>query len=90
VTLEEFKALKGLEGRRVRMIFTDGQEVIARLFSITTDLDQSRHLIYDKVEWSALTHADVGDKTYYSSGEELVSCSAWGRGESPNRSDFKL
>jgi hypothetical protein len=89
VTLEEFKALKGMEDRRVRLIFTDGQEVIARLFSISTDLDESRHLIYDKVEWSALPH-DVGGGTYYSSGEELVSCSAWGFGEVPDRSDSKF
>jgi small nuclear ribonucleoprotein (snRNP)-like protein len=45
MTLKEFKALKRLENRRVYMIFSDGQEVIATLFSITTDLDESRHLI---------------------------------------------
>jgi hypothetical protein len=72
MTLEEFKSLKGLENRRVRMIFSDGQEVIATLLS--TDFDKSRHLIYDKVEWSALPHTDVGAGAYYSSGEELVSC----------------
>jgi hypothetical protein len=60
MTLKEFKALKRLENRRVYMIFSDGQEVIATLFSITTDLDESRHLIYDQVEWSALPHADAG------------------------------
>jgi hypothetical protein len=77
MTLEEFKALKGLENCRVRMIFSDGQEVIATLFSVTTDLDESRHIIYDKVEWSALPHVDVGAGAYYSSGEDLVSCSAF-------------
>jgi small nuclear ribonucleoprotein (snRNP)-like protein len=50
MTLEEFKALKDFEDRRVRMLFTDGQEVVATLISITTDLDESRHLIYDRVE----------------------------------------
>ena len=49
MTLGDFKALKGLEDRRVRMIFTDGQEVVATLVSVTTDLDESRHLIYDRV-----------------------------------------
>jgi hypothetical protein len=77
MTVEEFKSLKGLENRRVRMIFSDGQEVIATLLSITADFDESRHLIYDKVEWSALPHADVGAGAYYSSGEELVSCLAF-------------
>jgi len=56
MTVEEFKALKALVDCRVRMVFTDGQEVIATLTHITTDLDESRHLIYDRVEWSALPH----------------------------------
>ena len=77
MTLEEFKSLKALENHRVRMIFSDGQEVIATLLSITTDLDESRHLIYDKVEWTALPHTGVGAGAYYSSGEVLVSCLAF-------------
>ncbi|HXS76763.1 MAG TPA: hypothetical protein VN753_11345 [Terracidiphilus sp.] len=74
MTLHEFKALKSLEDRRVRMMFIDGQEVIATLVSVTTDLDESRHLIYERVEWTALPHADAGAEAYYASGEELVSC----------------
>jgi hypothetical protein len=74
MTLEEFKSLSGLEGQRVRMIFTDGQEVVATLVSVSTDLDDSRHLIYDRVEWSALPHVNRGDAAYYAPGEELVSC----------------
>jgi hypothetical protein len=76
MTLEEFKSLKGLENRPVRMVFSDGQEIIATVLSIATDLDESRHLICDKVEWSALPHADGIIGAYYSPGEELVSCSA--------------
>jgi hypothetical protein len=76
MTLEEFKALKRLEDRRVRMNFIDGQEVIATLISVTTDLDESQHLIYDKVESSALPHADADAGVHYSSGEDFVSCSA--------------
>jgi hypothetical protein len=75
MTLEEFKGLKGLEDRRVRISFADGQEVIATLISVSIDFDQSRHLIYDRVEWSALPHANRGAAAYYSPGEELVSCS---------------
>jgi hypothetical protein len=75
MTLDEFKALKSLEDRRVRMVFSDGQDLVATLVSVTTDLDESRHLIYDKVEWSALPHADCGRAACYSHGEELVSCS---------------
>jgi hypothetical protein len=74
MTLEEFKALKAFQGRRVRMVFTDGQEVVATLIDVTTDLDDSRQLIYDRVEWSALPHVDRGAAAYYSAGEELVSC----------------
>jgi hypothetical protein len=75
MTLEEFKALKDFKGRRVRITFTDGQEVLATLFDVTADMDDSRHLIYEKVEWSALPHIDRGKGAYYSAGEELVSCS---------------
>jgi hypothetical protein len=48
MTLEEFKALRGLQDRRVRMIFTDGKEIIATLDSVVTDFDESRHLTYRK------------------------------------------
>ena len=74
MTLDDFKALKSLEDKRVRMLFADGQEVVATLVSVTTDFDESCHLIYDRVEWSALPHADRGVAAYYSSGEELLSC----------------
>ena len=86
MTLAEFKALKELENRRVRMIFTDGQEVIARLFSITIDMDESQYLIYDNLEWSALPQADMGDRACYVPGEELVSCSVYDLGENPEHS----
>jgi hypothetical protein len=73
MTLEEFKALKLLEGRRVRIAFADGQEVIATLFDVTTDLDESQHLIYKNVEWSAQPHFSH-DGSYYSPGEYVLSC----------------
>jgi hypothetical protein len=73
MTLEEFKALKPLEGRRVRISFSDGQEVVARLFDITTDMDDSQHLIYEAVEWSALPHAPNDKGSFYSAGEEVLS-----------------
>lgn len=75
MTLDDFKALKNLEDRRVHIKFADGQKVIATLVSVTTDFDESCHLIYDKVEWSASTHPDRGEAAYYSPGEEVVSCS---------------
>jgi hypothetical protein len=76
MTLDDFKALKGLEDRRVRMTFIDGQEVVATLVSVTTDFDESRHLIYDRVERATLPHqADRDTGAYYARGEELVSCS---------------
>jgi hypothetical protein len=56
------------------MLFIDGQEVIATLVSVTIDLDESRHLIYERVEWSALPHVHRGAVAFHSSGEELVSC----------------
>jgi len=73
MTLEEFKALKSLEGHRVRISFTNGQEVVARLFDITTDMDDSQHLIYEAVEWSALPHMPNGRHSFYSAGGEVLS-----------------
>jgi hypothetical protein len=75
MTTEEFKALKPLEGRRVRIVFTDGHEVIARLFDVTTDMDDSQHLIYEQVEWSSHQHADNSKGAFYASGEELLRVS---------------
>ena len=74
MTLDDFKALNRLQGHRVHIAFTDGQEIIASLSSVSTDLDGSRHLIYDKVEWALLPHVDLGDGAAYARGEEVVSC----------------
>jgi small nuclear ribonucleoprotein (snRNP)-like protein len=78
MTLEEFQSLRDLEDRRVRMNFTDGQVVIATLVSITSDFDQSRHIVYDNVEWSALPHPEREREgsAWYAAGEGLVSCVA--------------
>ena len=74
MTLEEFQALRAFEDRRVRMDFSDGQVVIATLVSITSDFDESRHIVYDKVEWSALPHPQREGAGCYATGEDLVSC----------------
>jgi hypothetical protein len=74
MTLEEFQALRALEGRRVRMTFIDRQSITATLLSITTDIDSSRHVVYDRVEWSALPHSLSTDTAYYAAGEGLISC----------------
>jgi hypothetical protein len=76
MTLEEFQSLRGLEDRRVRMTFSDGQIVIATLVSITSDFDESRHIVYYDVEWSALPHLERKDSAWYAAGEDLVSCVA--------------
>ena len=62
MTPEELEALKPLEDRRVRIRFSDGQEVVAQLISASVDLDGSSHLIYDTVEGAL-----------YSPGEYVVS-----------------
>ena len=67
---DEFMALRALENQRVLLTFRDGQSFIARLLSVTSDLDRSQHLIYDQVEGvSALEGI-----TCYAAGEELLSC----------------
>jgi hypothetical protein len=76
MTLEEFQALRVFQDRRVRMTFRDGQAVIARLLSITSDFDESRHIVYDNVEWSALPHPQREGAAWYATGEDLVSCVA--------------
>jgi hypothetical protein len=76
MTLEEFQALRVLQDHRVRLNFSDGQVVIATLVSITSDLDASRHVVYDNVEWSALPHSQREGAGWYAAGEDLVSCVA--------------
>ena len=78
MTLEEFRMLRDLQDHRVHMIFADGQEVIATLLNVSTDMDESRHLIYDKVEWSTLPHPEAFAGPWYSAGENLVTCVAYG------------
>lgn len=70
-----FAEVAALEGRRVKMRFDDGHEVIARLLSATTDIDGGQHLIYDEVEWSSELnlYGTKGDSGFYAEGESLVS-----------------
>jgi hypothetical protein len=79
MTLEEFQSLRDLQDSRVRMTFSDGQIVIATLVSITSDFDESRHIVYDDVEWSALPHSERRDCAWYAAGEDLISCVSCGR-----------
>jgi hypothetical protein len=74
--LEEFLALRALQDHRVWLNFSDGQVVIATLVSITSDLDASRHVVYDNVEWSALP-LPQSEGAWYAAGEHLVSCVAY-------------
>ncbi len=71
---EEFRLAKGLEGERVRMRFSDGHEVVAVLFSATTDTDGSQHLVYGDVEWSSEVGSYDGgaNSCYYGDGRALV------------------
>jgi hypothetical protein len=74
MTLQEFMELRTLQDRRVQMTFTDGQVVVATLINVTSDLVGSRHLVYDKVEWSALPHPGNGKGASYAAGEQLLTC----------------
>ncbi len=75
MTTAEFRALKVLEGNRVRITFTDAQEVLATLIDVSVDQDGSQHLLYDDVLWSALPHVDAGRGAFYAGGSELVGVS---------------
>lgn len=70
MTMDRFMSLKALENQRVQFAFSDGQSLIARLLSVTTDFDQSQHLIYDQVEGVN----NFEGVTCYAAGEELISC----------------
>jgi hypothetical protein len=60
MTLEEFKTLRVLEGHRVHMVFSGGQQVVATLISVSTDLDGTQHLIYDRAEASSAPRSPAG------------------------------
>ena len=67
---DEFMALRALENQRVLLTFRDGQSFIARLLSVTSDLDWSQHLVYDQVEGVSAFEGIA----CYAAGEELLSC----------------
>jgi len=71
---DEFRVAKGLVGETVRMRFDDGHEVAAVLFSATTDLDGTEHLIYGDVVWSseAGSYNGSANTCYYGDGKALV------------------
>ena len=70
LTADEFMALRALENQRVLLTFRDGQSFIARLLSVTSDLDGSQHLVYDQVEGVSALEGFA----CYAAGEELLSC----------------
>ena len=74
-TVEQFEQLRALEDKRVKMRFEDGHEVIARLVSVTVDIEGGRHLIYNAVEWSSDSDSyQASDNTdFYAEGETLVA-----------------
>ena len=68
----EAKALQRLSNRRVRIVFTDGQEVLATLVDLSTDSAGAHHLLYDHVTWARLPHNDIGSGAFYVSGDEIL------------------
>jgi len=73
MTSEAFEALKSLIDHRVRITPLDGEAVIALLLYATTDLDGSRHLIYDSVQPLGSLPAPASDETFHSNGEDVLS-----------------
>jgi hypothetical protein len=70
-----FADVGALEGMRVKMVFTDGHQVIAHLLSATTDIEGGQHLLYDKVEWASTPNPYGEDlsETFHAEGETLLS-----------------
>ena len=78
LTTDQLHAAQSLQGQRVRIAFTDGQQVLARLISLSPDLDGTYHLLYDDIEWAALPHNDIGSGAFYAGGHEIVCLVAAG------------
>ncbi len=70
-----FERMREMEGKRVRMCFTDGNQIVARLLSATEDIEGFHHLIYDSVEWANDPDelARSAGATSYAEGETLES-----------------
>ena len=73
MTAADLDRARQLQDSRVHLVFTDGQQVRARLLSVTTDADGGQHLLYDEVEWSAQPHNEIGSGAFYVGGDEIVS-----------------
>ena len=72
MTFEQFQALKPFTGKRVHIVFHDGQQIIANLNEVAI-LPSGEHLLYDQVEWSAQPHNDFGSGAFYASSGEIAS-----------------
>ncbi len=72
---EAFGAAKELAGEKVTMRFRDGHEVVAVLFSATTDCDGRQHVVFGDVAWSseAGSYDGSANTCYYQDGKDLVS-----------------
>ena len=73
MTPADYTAAQLLIDQPVHITFTDGQQVRARLVSLTTGNDGSQHLLYDQLTWHALPHNDIGSGAFYAGGDEIVS-----------------
>jgi hypothetical protein len=70
-----FKEIRELQGKRVRMQFDDGREVVALLLCATKDVDGSKHLIYGNVESASGAGVSVAGATgcFYANAKTLVN-----------------
>ena len=76
MTPADYTAAQHLTDQPVRITFTDGQQVLARLVSLTTADDNSQHLLYDQLTWHLLPHNEIGSGAFYAGGDEIVSLTA--------------
>ncbi len=72
---DALRAARDLEGEKVKLCFSDGREVMAVLFSATTDTDGRQHVVFGDVAWSSEAGSYDGraNTCYYEDGKELVS-----------------
>ena len=73
LTSEQFERLKLLQDRYVKLVFADGRFAICKLFSATTDIDGSQHVVYEDVDGTSSAVHTIPGGSFYVSGEEIVS-----------------
>jgi hypothetical protein len=69
----EFDRLKNCQNTYAKLYFEDGEITIAKIVSLTTDMDGTWHLVYDDIRETNIWEAYEATDEIFSSPTERIS-----------------